>query len=261
MFKKLDHLRRMKRWESQSAKALRYARLQAWAAVATAIMTALITGAAAGIAYLQYQSAERQLLLDLARSRARYSAEVVSRGRLGRGDGDVLLTSTLQFKLTGGEFSSSRFGVMEVVRISGPGALPGIPCVARVAGYWSTAPSAVEFTIKSNVDFQRVINEGVELSNGKEVYLFSLRTEVTHEYLDVFQREGMDLIQVEGDSVRVLYGREIDRRASTPAVEVLLTDWRDLGGSGFELRVVDRRGDYRPLRSRLPLECQKLLAD
>lgn len=261
MRKKLLSSLRRKRWESHASKTLRYAQIQAWATVATAILTGCITGAASGIAFLQYQSTERQELLDLARSRPRYTALVEPRGRLGRGDEDVLLSNVLYVQLVGGEISGSKFKVEEFVRVSGQGATAEKPCLVRLAGYWNHAPISTEFVLEPDRDAWQIIQDGVFLASGKQVYLTAHRTSVEHHYRNVFQRDAVDVLRVDGSNVQVFTDGSKEKVPPAPSVDGHLIDLRQKGLAGFQLQIFDSLGDHRPLRDRLPEACRAVLTE
>ena len=258
MLKNLRKGLRRKRWESHASNTLRYARMQAWAAVVTAILTVCITGAASWIAFLQYQSSER---LDLARSHPRYNALVESRGRFGRGSEDVLFSNILYVQSAGGEISGSDFKVEELVRVSGPGAIADKPCLVRLAGYWDHPPSLTEFILRPDHDAQEIIRDGVYLAGGKQVYLTTHSTRVEHHYRNVFQRDTVDVVLVNGGNTQVFADGDERKIPPAPSVEGNLLDLREKGLTGFQLQIFDSLRDHRPLRERLPDACRGVLVD
>ena len=179
---------------------------------------------------------------------------------MGRGDEDVLLSNILYVQSAGGEIAGSDFKVEEIVRVSGPGAIVEKPCLVRLVGYWEHAPAMTEFLLRPDHDIQEVIRDGVHLANGTKVYLKTDNTRIEHRYRNVFQRDAVDVVLVNGGNAKVFADGDRQKVPPGPSVEGHLLDQRVKGLTGFELVIFDKRGDPRPLSEQLPEGCRAVLA-
>jgi hypothetical protein len=255
----------MKRWltgsgHSRGQASFNYQRMQAWSAVVTAVATIIITGAAAYIALLQWRASEREVALELARSRPRYVGlltPVFNNEEQARS-----LSTAAELKVTGNEITSQKSYVRELLGVfdAAEHDHPTL-CVVELDTYWNDAKPSDHFAVQADVPTERLVKEPIRLPSGKIVYLSSFLTIIEHQYLNVFQEPTVDVVMLGGaDGLRVQYGD--DRvRVGFPVVSVSLLDLRNRGQPwGFELIVspVGRGPSGQP--QLLSSECNDILS-
>lgn len=236
-----------------------YVRWQALASIVSAVFTVVISAVAAWIAYLQYDANNKDVALELARSRPRYSGYSIERGDMTGPRSNALAVET-RLSLSGGEYTESKFQIIEIVSV-----LEGVieyesapqECRYILIGYWDTALNLGDMKSEPILDIERIHSQGVYFPSGKRVYLNSERTEWFHNYLNVFGREAIDLIAYEYDKPRIYVGSDVEKFRTDSPITLTLTR-REAELPGYTLMVVSRAGDYRPFQDRLPPSCRQV---